>query len=145
MSLDNNSLPDEDSLSEELKSEQLDSVVHHSLMLLRTITNCYGPERGMVMWETIVDALGPEVKGRVFFDMLIGNRPGEIRFTIGLSRSENNVVQAIKTIREMSMCGLKEAKELYDQSEFKVVSTYCPPTQRTEYVNELQLLGLSVL
>ncbi len=48
------------------------AVISTGLHFLRAITEAYGSDQGMQLWETIADTLDPDVKGQIFFAMLTG-------------------------------------------------------------------------
>jgi hypothetical protein len=91
------------------------NIIGTGLEFLRAITECYGAEKGMELWEQISSVLDPNVKGEMFFAMLTGEYNDVVTIKgIGASASLQ-AVQSIKTIRQVSGLGLKEAKDMYDR------------------------------
>ena len=45
----------------------LDAVVFDGIRFLESLTTHFGPEKGMAVWDSLGDALGRDIKGRVFF------------------------------------------------------------------------------
>ena len=120
----------------DIEKEAESDVVSTGTNFMQAITKWYGAEKGMLLWEDIVKTL-PEVKGKIFINMLSGAHSGYRTIEIlgptgGLPRygslthmsssvSGNirslNKVAAIKAIRSAAQIGLKEAKDLIDASE----------------------------
>ena len=99
--------------------DTLDFVVIDGVRFLHSLTQHYGVDRGMAVWEKLGEAMGPEVKGKVFFAMLTGGGPSNIRIQAGTCTES---VQAIKAIRNATDMGLKEAKDAWDLSKTQVVT-----------------------
>lgn len=98
-----------DSIPEEHKT----AIISNGLHFMRSITECYGAEKGMELWEQITSVLDPEVKGQIFFAMITGTYNDRIQIK---SVAENaNAVWCIKAIRQWTGLGLKEAKDIFDR------------------------------
>lgn len=98
-----------------------DAVVHAGIDFLRSITEEYGTDAGMQLWEKISEALPGDAKGDIFFALLAGDVGGKIRAWLPggqlrplPGRSNGDIIAVIKRIREVSGCGLKEAKDHAD-------------------------------
>ena len=97
------------SLPEEHKS----SIISNGLHFMRSITEAYGTDTGLELWEQITKVLDPEVKGQIFFAMITGTYNNRIELRdIG---DYANAVACIKEIRQWTGLGLKEAKDVYDR------------------------------
>lgn len=96
-----------------LPEEHKTAIISNGLHFMRSITEAYGSEHGLELWEQITSVLDPDVKGQIFFAMITGtyNDKVEIR---GVN-SNNNAVACIKEIRTWSGYGLKESKDIYDR------------------------------
>lgn len=95
-----------------IEVSQLDhEIVSNGLSLMKSITEKYGPDTGLKLWDTIAEALGPKLKGDIFFALMLGTHQTQItiRNSPGSSR-----VAVIKIIRTYTGLGLKEAKDLFD-------------------------------
>ena len=126
-------------------SDTLGQVIYDGVRFLQSLTEHYGSERGMEVWEAMGQAMGKEVKGRVFFAMLTGESSGRVRFRVDTSGYNPNAVSCIKAIRMATNFGLKEAKDLYDDSKTKVVYADClTPEHGRILAKELRNLGCSV-
>lgn len=120
-------------------NEELDSVVLDGIRFLESITRCYGPERGMAVWDKMAEAFGEDIKGRVFFAMLTGDTVGRVRFSSSECRQ---AVWVIKALRQATGMGLKEAKDLYDLSKTKTVAVNVDsPSERRELARCLRDAG----
>lgn len=128
-------------------SDTLEQVVYDGVKFLQSLTEHYGADRGMEIWESMGQILGKEVKGRVFFAMLTGETSGRVRFTIESAPGSYNpnAVACIKAIRTATGFGLKEAKDLYDNSRNKSVQLDCiTPEHSRKLAKELRDLGCRV-
>lgn len=92
--------------------EHKDEIIASGISFMRSITEAYGAETGMELWDTISSTLDPDVKGQIFFTMLTGEY-GK-RITIRAVRPDTGKVALIKEIRNLTGLGLKEAKDLSD-------------------------------
>lgn len=90
------------------------NIIADGLRFMRSVTEAYGSDKGMQMWETIADAIDPDLKGELFFAMITGEYNTTIR--INGVRSSANKVSLIKALRctDKRQPGLKEAKDLVD-------------------------------
>ena len=93
--------------------EHQQELVWHTLNFMRSVTKIYGDEQGMQLYETIVNTLDPKLKGAVFKAMLMGTyEQGNILMS-GLSPNANSMA-VIKTIRDYTGLGLKDAKDIVE-------------------------------
>jgi hypothetical protein len=99
-----------------LPEEHKTAIITDGMQFMRTITEAYGAETGMQLWETIANTLDPEVKGQIFFAMITGeyNSKLHISYKHVTPGQSSNAVAAIKAIRTVTQCGLKEAKDMWD-------------------------------
>lgn len=116
----------------------LDALVVDGVRFLESITNHYGPEKGMEVWETIANAVGTEVKGKIFFAMITGRRSGYVKFRSGTA---SNAVSVIKCIRSYTNSGLKEAKDHWDLSKHQTVTIEVDPGLHVAFEKDLRNLG----
>lgn len=105
-------------------------VISSSIDFIRVITEVYGADEGMKLWEKIADVLDPDLKGEVFFSMLTNEHYD--RLILRASRNVSNRVAPIKSVREHTGLGLKEAKDIID-----AVTGYAgmPPRDMTIILN----------
>jgi ribosomal protein L7/L12 len=126
-----------------MTTDTLDEVIFDGIRFLESLTRHYGPEKGMEVWEAIGSVAGKEVKGKVFFAMLTGSTNGRIRMSAG-NAVATNAVAVIKCIRSYTGFGLKEAKDLWDESKINTVTIDVAPGKQREFSLDLKNLGCIV-
>lgn len=94
-----------------IPSEYKSRVIHNGIEFIRVITEAYGSEKGMELWDQIANVLDPDVKGDIFFAMLTGDRD---TITISGIRGGSNKITLIKTLREVTLSSLRDAKDSID-------------------------------
>lgn len=117
---------------EGLPEEHKTAIISNGLHFMRSITEAYGADKGLELWEQITSVLDPEVKGQIFFAMITGTYNDRVQLK-GLNMvAQNNAVACIKEIRRWTGFGLKESKDLYDLMLRN--SVLHQGAQRTEYI-----------
>ena len=122
---------------------ELDSVIFDGIRFLESLTKYYGSEKGMEVWNAMGEAMGKEVKGKVFFALLTGETGGRVRFRADKAE-HGNAVAVIKTIRTYTGLGLKEAKDLWDLSKSTPAVVQVAPNQHRDFAKDLRTLGCAV-
>jgi len=118
-------------------------VISNGLHFIRAITEAYGADEGMRLWDTIASTLDPDLKGEMFFAMIGGQYNNRIRVN-GVTPGSNKIA-VIKAIRSVSGLGLKEAKDMSDHIEVgKKVALEVEPTTYANSLRELRAAGLHV-
>lgn len=126
-----------------LTDEQMDMIVSDGIAFIRSITNAYGSEEGMKLWETIADTLDPDIKGKIFFAMLIGGHENRVNLN-GITNNANKI-SCIKFIRQYTGYGLVEAKNTYESVAWgNKVSLKVDPVVRREFIDNLRDSGMIV-
>jgi hypothetical protein len=98
-----------------IPEEHKTAVISNGLHFMRSITEAYGAEEGLKLWDTIASTLDGDVKGQIFLAMITGTYNNRVHLK-GLGRSaRDNAVACIKEIRMWSGLGLKESKDMYDR------------------------------
>ena len=98
-----------------IPEEHKTAVISNGLHFMRSITEAYGAEEGLRLWDTIASTLDGDVKGQIFLAMVTGTYNNRVHLK-GLGRSaRDNAVACIKEIRLWSGLGLKESKDMYDR------------------------------
>jgi hypothetical protein len=98
-----------------IPEEHKTAVISNGLHFMRSITEAYGAEEGLKLWDTIASTLDGDVKGQIFLAMITGTYNNRVHLK-GLGRSaRDNAVTCIKEIRMWSGLGLKESKDMYDR------------------------------
>lgn len=114
-------------------------IICAGIEFMRTITECYGSDEGMKLWDAIASTLDPSVKGEIFFAMISGHYTTSLRCGGAVS----DRVASIKAIRIATGLGLKEAKDRSDdmQSGKTVTLKLQDPSQRMAAIRELRHVG----
>lgn len=129
-------------IPEDFRDELITTGIH----FLRCLTRAYGSEHGMEMWDTISEAIDPELKGQIFFAMLTGEYEGNIVLR-GIDRTKMpyQKINAIKEVRGLTGMGLTEAKNLVEGLEIgKTATLSCPAKYRANVVDAFRNYGLLV-
>lgn len=125
----------------DLSEEQKENLIVSGTDFMRTVTETWGPEAGMEMWDTIATTVGQDFKGAVFFTMLTGTHLGDVRLH---DADVQQYVEVIKTVRQFTGYGLKEAKDSCDYARGPIKKTQKLPVtvgKRQEFVKALRALG----
>jgi hypothetical protein len=130
-----------------IPEEHKTAVISNGLHFMRSITEAYGADEGLKLWEQITSVLDPDVKGQIFFAMITGQYNDRIHLKGLTHTAVNNAVACIKEIRTWSGMGLKESKDMYDRlrdrgatQEFLKVG----PEQYSQAVAGLRNVGFMV-
>ena len=126
------------------KEELPQELIHDGIRFLRTLTEVYGVEEGMQMWNKMGDVIGPNLHGQIFFAMLGGNSGRAINLTASTADRNGNAIPVIKCIRTYTGFGLKEAKDTWDECKIKVVRIECDSRLVNDFSRELRNLGCTV-
>lgn len=122
-------------------------IITSGMQFMRAITEAYGAEEGMQLWDTIASSLDPDIKGQIFFAMITGTHNDTIVLKPGLAGSgvATNRVAAIKEIRTWTGMGLKEAKDTSDMVEAgRTVKITVKPDDHANALRGLRKVGFHV-
>jgi hypothetical protein len=130
-----------------IPQEHKPRIIQDGIHFITAISQAYGAEEGMKLWERIAEVLDPSVKGDIFFAMLTGQYNDRVYANLNQSIphvASANKIAVIKCIRTYTGLGLKEAKDLTDLMLFgsKVEMILERPHQRSEFIRELSSLGI---
>ena len=126
-----------------IPAEHKEDIIQSGINFMRSITEAYGTDEGMKLWDTIATTLDPDVKGQIFFAMLTGDYNGVI--SIASTQAGSDRVWRIKAIRAVTGLGLKEAKDLSDLLDNgKTIKLNINPKQRNQALAELRNAGFHV-
>lgn len=128
-----------------IPTEHKQEIIQSGINFIRVITEAYGNDEGMKLWDTIATTLDPDVKGQIFFAMLTGEYNGIINIQSHVTGADR--VRMIKTIRNVDKrsLGLKEAKDLSDMlSTGKSIRLEIKPESRAMALSELRRAGFHV-
>jgi hypothetical protein len=122
-----------------IPTEHKEPIICAGIEFMRTITECYGSEEGMKLWDAISSTLDPSVKGEIFFAMISGQYTTSLRCGGAVA----DRVASIKAIRAATGLGLKEAKDRSDemQSGQTVTLKLQDPSKRMTAIRELRNVG----
>lgn len=98
-----------------IPDEGKEEIIRTGINFMRSITEFYGVEDGMKVWDNITQNLDPDIKGQMFFAMIGGSYAPDVVITGYKPYSDR--VSRIKTLRVITVpsLGLKEAKDLDDE------------------------------
>lgn len=126
-----------------IPAEHKEDIIQSGINFMRVITEAYGTDEGMKLWDTIANTLDPDVKGQIFFAMLTGDYNGIIKVSSFQQGSDR--IKRIKTIRIVTGLGLKEGKDLSDMLDSgKTITLNIDPKKRNECLSELRNAGFHV-
>lgn len=120
-------------------------IIQSGISFMRAITDAYGTDEGMRLWDTIATTLDPDVKGEIFLAMLTGEYNNIITITGHVAHA--NRVSMIKAIRSVDRrnLGLKEAKDMSDTlSTGRLIKVEVVPSIRHRAIKELREAGFYV-
>lgn len=128
-----------------IPNEHRDAVISNGMHFMRAITEAYGAEQGMRLWETIADTLDPDIKGQIFFAMITGTYNDTIVLRRAQASGIANRVAAIKEIRNWTGMGLKEAKDASDTVESgRSVRITVKPAEHHSAMRALRAVGFEI-
>lgn len=134
---------------EHLADATRDTIVLSGLQFMRSITEAYGSEKGMLLWDTITETLGNDIKGAIFFRLMTGS--GDCNVTVLATQTKTaggsgNFIPYIKAVREYTGHGLKEAKEFCDKTEAGSIGNLIIPfNKKMEFLRALREVGVTAI
>lgn len=126
-----------------IPEDYIDEIVSSGITFMNAITRAYGAEEGMKLYDSMVSAVDPDIKGKIFFSLITGDHGGTIRIK-GYELSISNKIERIKAVRRVSNFSLKDAKELVDdieRGEPKSIPHLRSLMDRSEAVSTLRRVG----
>ena len=125
-----------------MEQDDFEAMIADGIRFLESLTRYYGAEKGMEVWEKLGEAVGQEVKGQVFFKLLSGGYSSRVRASAGTC---TRGVEVIKAIRTYTGFGLKEAKDIWDNSKTSIVTIDTGNSDNArKLARELRDLGMIV-
>lgn len=127
-----------------IPEEHREEVITSGINFMRSITEAYGSEEGLKLWDAIANTMDPDLRGQILFSMLTGDVPGRIRIIRVHPNSVHQKVQQIKAVRAATGWGLKEAKDAVDAlcDVGKHIVIDCTPGSRSVHMQDLRAAGL---
>lgn len=122
------------------------AIISTGMHFMRSITEAYGAETGMELWEQIASVLDPDVKGQIFFAMITGKYNDRIILRGLTSSAVTARIACIKELRVWSGLGLKEAKDIVDSlaMEHGPKSITVRPENYSSVVDKLSSVGFVI-
>lgn len=127
-----------------IPAEHKSPIIGAGLHFMRAITEAYGADEGMRLWDNIASTLDPDLKGEIFFAMITGAYTDRIH----VSKIGHDRVATIKAFRtfDKRRLGLKEAKDLSDLCQMgKVITLEIEPRNRVQIEKELLSIGCQLV
>lgn len=85
------------------------NVVRTARAFIHSLSQCYGSQRGLDVWDHIRKGLGDDIAGDIMMGMLSSSGVSVRLYSVG-----GNFINTIKEIRAFTGWGLKEAKDFAD-------------------------------
>lgn len=125
-----------------IPEDHKEDIISSGIQFMNAITQAYGTEAGLELYDTIMASVDPDIKGQIFFALLTGDREGSFK----LKRVTNigNKIERIKAVRQVSNFSLKDAKELVEAVELwipKVIPHIRSNMSRVDAVATLENVG----
>jgi hypothetical protein len=123
-----------------IPKEHEPQVLQSGIHFMRSITEAYGSEEGMRLWDAIASTLDPDIKAKIFVALLTGEFNDQLTIQMDMVRYQAvvNRVEGIKAIRMATGLGLKEAKDIHDNlAAGKVEKITIDPATRTQTIGYL--------
>lgn len=124
---------------------ELERVIGDGIQFIASLTEYFGAEKGMEVWNSMGDAVGKSLKHKIFLAMMMGGTSHSVSFRAGSAEGAGNAVPVIKCIRTYTGFGLKEAKDHWDASKINAQIIKCSDAKvATEFRKDLRNLGCFV-
>jgi ribosomal protein L7/L12 len=123
-----------------IPKEHEPQVLQSGIHFMRSITEAYGSEEGMRLWDAIASTLDHDIKAKIFVALLTGEFNDQLTIQMDMVRYQAvvNRVEGIKAIRMATGLGLKEAKDIHDNlADGKVEKITIDPAIRTQTIGYL--------
>ena len=121
---------------EELDFQRRQSVVDSSLSFIAAMTDVYGSEVGLEIWDRVSTTLGEEARSHIFFTMITGGSDFK-RVCRVTDYPAHQKVALIKIIRTATGMGLREAKELSETHNFTFLVPHKDVTETRHYLTNM--------
>ena len=128
-----------------IPEEHKQDIIQSGINFIRSITEAYGSDEGMKLWETMADTLDPSIKGHIFFAMLTGEYNSVISiYKFDSAANKVAMIKAIRTVDKRRL-GLKEAKDMCDSLLCgNTIRIEVEPNTRNSSLLQLRMAGFTV-
>jgi len=99
-----------------IPEDHKDDIVSTGIDFMNAVTKAYGAEEGLKLYDTIMASVDPDIKGTIFFALIMGDSGGTIRLK-RVEHSVSNKIERIKAVRQVSGFSLKDAHERVEAVE----------------------------
>jgi len=125
--------------------EHKQEIIQSGINFMRSITDAYGTDEGMKLWDSIASVLDPDIKRQIFFALLTGEYNGIVLLTGCKTHADKiSMIKAVRAV-DTRRLGLKEAKDLCDDLMYgKPQKLYIDSKNRNFVLNELSNAGFIV-
>lgn len=124
-----------------MSDKHTSQICRSAIALMRDLSSCYGPERGIELFTKLCETLGDDVKNQVFMGMLGAGYPdNSVRITSG----SGNVGSAVAAMLKHAIINNIQAKTLVEQVKKNGIPQvfYCRNSSGVEIVKkELRDIG----
>ena len=130
-----------------IPEEHKQDIIQSGINFIRSVTEAYGSDEGMKLWETMADTLDPSIKGHIFFAMLTDEYNSVISIYKSNEHYGGNKVSMIKALRTVDKrrLGLKEAKDMCDSLlTGNTIRVEVEPNTRNSSLLQLRSAGFCV-
>ena len=97
-----------------MSEENRRQLISDGIAFMLSISDQYGTETGLQLWDRICEVLDPNVKGEIFIAMLTGDTRAKLTISCTPVQYSTYRIPYIKALREVTGLGLNEAKDLSD-------------------------------
>ena len=101
-----------------IPEEYKEDIISSGINFMNAITRAYGTEEGLKLYDKIMESVDPDIKGKIFFALIVGENNGSFRLKRINPFNDNGKVERIRAVRQVSELSLKDAKELVEAVEF---------------------------
>jgi hypothetical protein len=128
-----------------IPEEHKQDIIQSGINFIRSITEAYGSDEGMKLWETMADTLDPSIKGHIFFAMLTGEYNSVISiYKFASAASKVSMIKALRVVDKRRL-GLKEAKDMCDSLLVgNSIKVEVEPNTRNSSLIQLRMAGFNV-
>ena len=119
-------------------------VVRSSRYFIKSLCENYGHTKGMEVWDRIREVLGDQAASDIFLGMLTQQYS-----QVTVSKIGNYKIEAIKLVREITGCGLKEAKDFVEDIGDRGMTLTLDLSNKDEdfvqrWINDMRRIGCTV-
>jgi hypothetical protein len=121
-------------------------LIRDSIQFMKSMSQHFGAEEGMRLWNSIAETLGSELKQEIFFSLLTGQSGPSIK--LECQQGQHSIVDQqrvplVKLIRSHAGCDLKTGIDLMRKlSSGEPVDVIVDPHRRQAAMEDFRSFGL---